>query len=71
MIFHNHTTAVYKMKVASFQNINITNMYPSAVPFTIILFSHGSFKIRHLLTLLHTPLSELDGNVDNTSSDLG
>ena len=36
----------------------------------IILFSHGSFKIRHLLTLLHTPLSELDGKVDSTSSDL-
>lgn len=37
---------------------------------TIISFSHGSFKIRCLLTLLHTPLSEF-GKVESTSSYLG
>ena len=36
-----------------------------------ILFWHGSCKIRHLLTLLHTPFSELDDKVENASSGLG
>ena len=42
----------------------------TTVAATIILFSHGSFKIRHLLTELHTPLSELDSKVDSAFSDL-
>ena len=36
----------------------------------IILVSHSILQIRHLLTLLHTALSELDGKVDSTSSQL-
>ena len=35
---------------------------------TIILFSNNSFKIRHLLTLLHTPLLRLDVKADSTSN---
>ena len=68
----NQTTAVYKIKAASFQSSNKTCFHLQHLScLSIIEFSHGSLNIQHLLTLLLTPLSELDSRVDSTSSDLG
>lgn len=68
------TTAVYKRKAASFQCIHIRNTKRSHLQClsclsSIILFSHGSFMIRHQLTVLHTP--ELDSKVASVSLGLG
>ena len=75
----NNQTTVYKIKAAMFQYVNITkqNSDPSAVCYTFavihkqqtILFSHGSFNIRHLLTLLHRVAQSWTAKM--TSSDRG